>query len=247
MTIDWWTLGLQTVNVLILIWLLGRFFWRPVAGMIEQRRAAAQRLLADAEAKQVEAAAALAEIAQTRAGFADEREAVLAAAHDAAEQARAARLEQVGREAASVMAAAHAAVAAERDAAERALLERASRLAVEIAERLAARLDGPAIRGSFLDWLVKAVEALPEPARRAVAADGIGLQAVSATPLDPADEARCRDRIGLAFGANPQIAFMADPALIAGLELHGPHFIVRNSWRADLDRILMDLTHVDGR
>ena len=42
MTIDWWTLGIQTVNVIILIWLLGRFFWRPVAAMIEQRRAAAQ-------------------------------------------------------------------------------------------------------------------------------------------------------------------------------------------------------------
>ena len=42
MTIDWWTLGLQTINVLILIWLLAHFFWRPVAGMIEQRRAAAQ-------------------------------------------------------------------------------------------------------------------------------------------------------------------------------------------------------------
>jgi len=29
MTIDWWTLGIQTVNVVILIWLLERFFWRP--------------------------------------------------------------------------------------------------------------------------------------------------------------------------------------------------------------------------
>jgi len=29
MTIDWWTLGLQTVNVAILVWLLQRFFWRP--------------------------------------------------------------------------------------------------------------------------------------------------------------------------------------------------------------------------
>ena len=34
MTIDWWTLGIQAVNVVILVWLLGRFFWRPVAAMI---------------------------------------------------------------------------------------------------------------------------------------------------------------------------------------------------------------------
>ena len=39
MTIDWWTLGIQTVNVVVLVWLLQHFFWRPVAAMIEQRRA----------------------------------------------------------------------------------------------------------------------------------------------------------------------------------------------------------------
>ncbi|MDU1693666.1 MAG: ATPase, partial [Bradyrhizobium sp.] len=33
MTIDWWTVGLQAVNVTILVWLLARFFWRPVAGI----------------------------------------------------------------------------------------------------------------------------------------------------------------------------------------------------------------------
>ena len=62
MTIDWWTLGFQTVNVVILVWLLGRFFWRPVAGMIAQRRAAAEQTLAEAAAKRQEADAAMAEI-----------------------------------------------------------------------------------------------------------------------------------------------------------------------------------------
>jgi F-type H+-transporting ATPase subunit b len=34
-----------------------------------------------------------------------------------------------------------------------------------------------------------------------------------------------------------------DPTLIAGLELRGPHFVVANSWRADLAKILADLAH----
>ena len=38
MTIDWWTLGIQTVNVVILVWLLGRFFWRPLAAMNRRRQ-----------------------------------------------------------------------------------------------------------------------------------------------------------------------------------------------------------------
>ena len=43
MTIDWWTLGLQTINVLILIWILARFLFRPVAKIIAAERAAAQQ------------------------------------------------------------------------------------------------------------------------------------------------------------------------------------------------------------
>ena len=50
MRIDWWTLGLQTFNVLVLVLILSRFLFRPVAAIIEERRAAAAKLLADAEA-----------------------------------------------------------------------------------------------------------------------------------------------------------------------------------------------------
>jgi F-type H+-transporting ATPase subunit b len=67
MTIDWWTLGLQTVNVAVLVWLLARFFWRPVAALVEERRAAAQRMLAEADGTRSKAAAALADIEATRA------------------------------------------------------------------------------------------------------------------------------------------------------------------------------------
>ena len=92
MTIDWWTLGIQAVNVIILVWLLARFFWRPVAAMIEQRRATARQIMTEAEMKLRQATDALAEIAQARAGFEEEREAIIAAAHEAAEQGRKALL-----------------------------------------------------------------------------------------------------------------------------------------------------------
>ena len=182
MTIDWWTLGIQTVNVVILIWLLRRFFWRPVAAMIEQRRATAQRILAEAETTRKQAAAALADVERTRAGFAQERDAILAAAHDDAEQARTARLEDARKEAASLTAAANAAIETEKAAVDKAWAERASRLGVDIAGRLAARLDGPAVRAAFLEWLLKEIASLPGPARQGVAANGAALEAISATP-----------------------------------------------------------------
>ncbi len=247
MTINWWTLGIQTVNVAVLVWLLGRFFWRPVAAMIEQRRATTQRALAEAEALRTQAATALAEIERTRAGFGQEREAILAAARAAAEQARTARLQEAATDVAALETAAKEAAEKGQLAADAAWAERASRLAVEIAGRLLARLDGVAVRAAFLDWLIAEIRRLPDPARQAVAADGVELEAVSSTALEPADQDRVRTLIGDAFGARPRIAFTADPALLAGLELHGPNFTVSNSWRADLTKILTDIAHDSRR
>src|SRR6202034_118201 len=128
MTLSWWTLGIQTVNVVILIWLLGRFFWRPVAAMIEQRRATAQRIVAEAEAKRGEATAALAEIERTRDGFARERDGILSKAHEAAEQERATRLAEAEKEARSMEDAMKTTIAREKQAVDKAWAERASRL-----------------------------------------------------------------------------------------------------------------------
>lgn len=243
MTIDWWTLGIQTVNVVILVWLLGRFFWRPLAAMIEQRRATVQQIMAEAETKRAAAATALAEIEQTRAGFAAERETILAEAHESAALTLKAGLAQAEKEAEAVKAAALAAIEKQKQVAEKAWAERASQLAIAIAERLAARLEGPAVRAAFQDWLLKEITALPAAARQAVAAPDVTLQATSATALEPAEQDRCRELIEAAFGAHPAIVFKVDGALIAGLELQGPHLLVSNSWRADLNRILADLSH----
>ncbi len=242
MTINWWTLGIQAVNVVILIGLLGHFFWRPIAVMIEQRRAATQKALAEAQAKRTEANAVLAEIERTRAGFAGEREAILDAARKDADRAREARLGDAEKEAQALRDAAQAAIAKDRKATDDAWADRAGRLAVDIARRLAGRLDGAAVRAAFLDWLLSEVRALPEAARIA-AAEGGALEAVTAAPLEKAEQERCATAIAAALGVDATIVFKSDEALIAGLELRGPHLVVANSWRADLASILAELAH----
>jgi F-type H+-transporting ATPase subunit b len=243
MTIDWWTLGIQAVNVIVLVWLLAHFFWRPVAAMIEQRRAAAQATLAEAETKRSQATDALAEIERIRSGMAKEREAIVAAAHNAAEEARTATLAAAAREAAALEAAARATIEKESEASRTAWMQRAGLLAVEIAQRLVSRLDAPVVSAAFLDWLLQEIRALPEEVRKAVGADGVVLEALSAAPIAPADQERYRKLIAEAFGVQPRIVFKVDPALIAGIELRGPHLVVANSWRADLAKILADIGH----
>ncbi|MEO0035300.1 MAG: synthase, partial [Pseudomonadota bacterium] len=38
MSLDWSSLALQTVNFLVLVWLLQRFLYRPVLAAIDRRR-----------------------------------------------------------------------------------------------------------------------------------------------------------------------------------------------------------------
>jgi F-type H+-transporting ATPase subunit b len=241
MTFDWWTFGLQTVNVLILIWLLGRFFWRPVAAMIEGRHQQAQSLLDQAQADRAAAAKALAE-AQTRsAGFAQERETILAQARAEAAEARRGLLAEAEAEAAQARAAAQEALARQSVEAEQAFAAQAGRLAVQIAGKLAARLDGEAVRAAFLRWLVEKLAQEPDSLRQSIAQGG-ALDVISAEPLDGGEQARIRAALSNALGDAADMRFSVDPELIAGLELRTPHFALANSWRADLANIRAELT-----
>lgn len=233
MTIDVWTLALQTVNVLILIWLLQRFFWRPVSAMIARRHDAAGKMLAEAARARDAGAAGLAEIAQIRAGFGKERETILAAA-----QADAAKLKQAAEQEAAAAAKVLAAAAQLRIQDEQRKAASASRqasisLAVDIAARLAARLKGPSLRATFLDWLLNEIAALPESSR----SPGEKLELTSAVQLPAAEAQEFVRRIAAAYGGAPEITLETDPALIEGLELRSRTLWLQNSWRADVNHI----------
>lgn len=244
MNFDWWTLGIQAVNVLILIWLLRRFFWGPVAAAIARRQTEMQAALAAADAKEKAAQDALAEIQATRAGFAGEREAMLAEARTAAEAlagtARAEALKAIEalRVAAKADIARRDALAAEQRA------DRAAELGLAVAGRLAARLSSPVVRGVFLDWLLAEVKAMSEAERQALAGSAAGVDLISAEALDAAAQAGAVDALKTAIGDGAVIRVTVDPALIAGFELHAPHFILRNSWQADLETIRREVLNV---
>lgn len=243
MSFDPWTLGFQAVNVLVLVWLLHRFFWTPVAAMIAERQARSATLLNEAEATRAEADTALAELEATRAAIAVERDALLAAARKEAEATGAALIGAARAEAAALHDTAKAARVRAAAALKDAALEDAQELAVTIARRLSARLDGAAIDAAFLGWLVQGLTDLSEADRKALS--GASLEVVSATPQDTAAKERIAAALSAALGAPATPSFRTDPALIAGYELHSPHFTLRSSWAADLDRIAAALKAAD--
>jgi F-type H+-transporting ATPase subunit b len=243
MRIDWWTLALQTVNVLVLIWLLARFFFRPVADIIARRQEEANRLLSDAAAARQAAVDARAQADQARTEIRADRDRLIAAARKEAQIEQENLRMQISQEIAKLRAEAEAAIVRDRAAAEQAIIARAGELAVEIAQRLLGRLPPGAALAVFLDGLGRELRVLPPEARESFASASADhpAEVVTATPLSNEEAEHIRDALKDALGSEIPFKCLSNPALIAGIELHGRSIIIRNSWRADLDRIREEL------
>jgi len=236
MQIDWWTLGLQTVNALVLIWLLSRFLFRPIASILAERRAAAVRLLEDAAAKEAAALALEAKAQAALDALAADRAASVRAATAEAEEARRVLLEAAHAEAERLRANTQAEIERIKKSEARAQSERANLLSLDIARRLLERLPPAAQVLGFVDGLVEATGALSEETRAEFRqrADAV----LSAPrPLAAEEEALLRDALAKAFGGPVTFSLRTDPSLLAGLELENEHTSIRNSLRADLERI----------
>jgi F-type H+-transporting ATPase subunit b len=221
MTIDFWGLGLQAVNVLILVWLLSRVFWRPVAAAIARRQDTANKVLETAAAAQAKADEALEEATKARAE---------------AETATKAAMAEARTKADTLLANAKATIAKDAEAARKANESQAADLSLTIAARLLERLNGPAVQSVFLSQLVEAIEKMSDADRAALVADPKGIEIVTAT--DPgADEEKIVNAVHAALGDTPKLSFVTEPDLIAGLELRSPHFVLHNSWQADLAQV----------
>lgn len=242
MTINWWTLGLQAVNVLILVWLLSWLFWRPVAAAIAKRRDFTQAMLDDANATQTKVDAALAEISETRAGIAAERATLLAEAMDKAETVAKAKLADAEGKAQTLLAAAKTSIERDAATARKDNAAQASELSVEIAAKLLARFKRPPVLADWLERLVETIEGMSPDERTALVATATQIEVVTATEPGPEDRAEIEKAVTAALGGAPKLNFITDPALLSGLELRSVHFVLHNSWRADLAAISKEIT-----
>jgi F-type H+-transporting ATPase subunit b len=247
MHIDGWTLILQAANFLILVWLLRRFLYRPVLAVIDQRRQATDAVLAEAAAARMAAEAAQRDLEARSAAAGADRDRLIEAAHAQAEAERAALLDKARHEADALLADARTHIERERRDAAAALRDRAGRLAVAIAQRLAQSIapEGDGAADLFLDRICTVLHGLTGEERAAILdqlrGDGL-VRVVSALPLGESSRERCRQRLTTALDVPLNIQFADDRALIAGLEVHFPHTVLRHTWRDDLARALEELT-----
>ena len=104
MLLDWFTIGAQALNFLILVWLMKHFLYKPILNAIDAREKLVAKELADAEAKKSEAQKERDEYQKKNEAFDQQRAALLTKATDEAKTERL-RLLEAARQAADALSA----------------------------------------------------------------------------------------------------------------------------------------------
>jgi F-type H+-transporting ATPase subunit b len=104
MLLDWFTIGAQALNFLILVWLMKRFLYQPILHAIDAREKLIAQELADADAKKSEAQKERDEFQKKNEEFDRQRAALLTKATDEAKAERLRLLEEA-RQAADALSA----------------------------------------------------------------------------------------------------------------------------------------------
>jgi len=240
MQIDWWTFALQTVNFLVLVWLLWRFLYKPVGEVIDRRKALAERAFSDARKKAEEAEAAKLRFEDGQAQLSQERQDMLRKVHQELEDERSKLLEKARREAEQLIETAHGAIAEEREAALGEIREQAAGLAVELASNFLRQAGSDLSTDVFLEQLEKQLTDLSEVERdrlqKDLAADDACLTIVTAYPLALEEEDRWTSRLGVSLGQMMQTGFVTDAGIVGGAELQFPHTVLKITWADQLEK-----------
>jgi F-type H+-transporting ATPase subunit b len=227
MQIDWWTLGIQTVNFLIVVWLLTRFLYRPVRRIIDEREAADRKLADEATAKSENADKVRAEYERKMREAAEARQAKEAELHAAMERERDAALEKAQAKADALLAETRDKLAREREDALAGLKAEIASLATDLARaalasgasaeaalaRAKAHFDG--LSPQDLTDLKADVEGSDEP-----------LRVTTPAPLADAHRAAWQAMLAERLGSGVRIAFDERPEILGGAELHFPHAVL---------------------
>src|ERR1022692_4430166 len=223
MLIDWFTVGAQVLNFLILVWLLKHFLYKPILNAIDapEKRIAAE--LADADAKKTEAQKERDDFQNKNKVFDQQRSALLGKAADEAKVERE-RLLDEARKAAESLRATQAT----------ALRNDHARLGTEITRLAKNEVFGIA-RKTLADLATVSLEErvgevftrrLREMDGKAKALLGAALKSSSEPAvvrstfdLGAAQRAAIQNALNETFSAEIRIRFETSPDLISGIEL----------------------------
>lgn len=221
MLIDWFTVGAQVVNFLVLVWLMKRFLYKPILDAIDARERRIAGELADAERMKAEAGKEREEFERRKEALEHSREKVLAAARDEARDERQNLLSQARGEAEALRARQNEALKRERVC----LLDEISRRTRDetfaIVRKTLADLAGAGLDERASLVFAERLRTLDGLSRSELASDAESgpLRVRSAFELSDASRAVVRAALDEILGGCGEVRFETGPDLIGGIEV----------------------------
>lgn len=239
MRIDWWTLSLQAINFLVLVWLLWRFLFRPVKDVLARRREVAEAAAGKLDESRKEVEEEKRHYEQARRALADEHRALEKEMHAELAQERERVLGQAREEAGKIVESARSRLEEERESTLESLRGEVAELAAGMAAHLLGQASPQAYNELMLARIGERLEHLSDDERRQLEADLSAGDAVirirTGVELDDASRLQWSQRLRELLNSSAAIEFATDDSLIAGAALELPHAVIEFSWADQLE------------
>ena len=223
MLIDWFTVGAQSLNFVILVWLLKRFLYKPILSAIDAREKLIAGKLADADAKEKAARESGDAFKLKNDDFDKQRGALLTKATDDAAEERRKRLEEASRAADTLTAKREETLRSDADSLNQALRRRTQQEVFAIARQTLTDLAGVDLEDRMGEVFTRRLRALEGQAKESFASalkTASGPAVVRSTfDLPEAQRAAIQRTLHETFSTTIEVRFETASTLVGGVEL----------------------------
>lgn len=223
MLIDWFTVGAQALNFLILVWLMKRFLYKPILNAIDAREKRIANELADADAKKAEAQKERDEFQHKNEEFDQQRAALLTKATDEAKTERQRLLDEARKAADALSAKRQDSLANDARNLNQAITRRTQDAVFAIARKALTDLATTSLEERMSEVFTRRLRELNGETKRGLAES---LKAASepalvrsAFELPTEQRAAIQKTLNETFSADIRLRFATAPDLVSGIEL----------------------------
>lgn len=239
MELDWVTFTLETVNFLILIWILQRFLYKPILQTIARRKAAIEQSLADAKTRHADAEALESQYRDRLAVWEEEKTHLREQAETEIDAERARRLTALQQTLAQEREKHQALEQRQLQERQRQLEQAALAQGAQFAAGLLGRVAAPDLQTQLVRMVAEELPKLPgdilEQVRQAQpTTQHRDVKVVSAFTMNPADRDLLERPLRTLLGTSCTVAYDVDSNLLAGVRVNIGPWVLRANLQDEL-------------
>ncbi len=223
MLIDWFTVGAQALNFLILVWLMKRFLYKPIIHAIDEREKRIATELANADKRKTEAKKESDEFKHKNEEFDQQRAALLSKAQDEAKVERSRLLDEARTAASALSSKREEALRNEEHNLHQAISRRTQQEVFAIARKTLADLATTSLEERLGEVFTRRLRDMDAQAKAGLgealktASDPTIVRSAFDLPVE--QRAAIQNALNETFSAEIHVRFETAPDLISGIEL----------------------------